>query len=152
MDLVGPLHEESYGQIRAAAGFGVACFPIDWDAPQAISPQGATSVIWSPPRENQKADVITVRLAHTSGAPCPQRGHGVSRRVCALPFGIVQLLRRTHGSANEPTCVRQLLRSVRAWRVGFLRAFRPGYLRRTRSLGLPNTRLLYLLFATALHR
>ena len=61
VDLLGPIREDSSWQTRAAAGFGVACFTIDWEAQQATCPVGKTSVIWYPTRDNRGVPVINYR-------------------------------------------------------------------------------------------
>src|SRR5947208_1304624 len=45
IDLLGPMREDTSWQTRAAGGFGVACFAIDWEAEHAICPMGKTSTI-----------------------------------------------------------------------------------------------------------
>src|SRR5450755_3022142 len=56
IDLVGPLREDTSWQTRAAAGFGVTCFEINWETQHATCPQGKTSVIWFPTRDNRGVD------------------------------------------------------------------------------------------------
>jgi transposase len=78
IDMVGPVREDSSWQTRAAAGFGVACFAIDWEAQQATCPLGKTSVIWKPTRDNRGVPVINIRFAHSDCVACPQRAQCVS--------------------------------------------------------------------------
>jgi len=63
VDLLGPMREDNSWQTRAAAGFGVACFAIDWEAEQATCPLGKTSTIWNPTTDNRGIRVINIRFA-----------------------------------------------------------------------------------------
>lgn len=154
IDLIGPLREDSSWQTRAAAGFGVACFTIDWDTQQAICPQGNTSVIWYPTRDNRGADVINVRFAHTDCATCPQREHCVStsrpRALTIRDRPAYEAVARAR--ERQGTDVFTQAYAKRAGIEGTLsQEVRLGDLRRTRYIGLPKTRLLHLLIATALN-
>jgi transposase len=72
------MREDNSWQTRAAAGFGVACFAIDWEAEQATCPLGKTSVIWKPTTDNRGTNVINIRFAHSDCVACPQRSRCVS--------------------------------------------------------------------------
>jgi transposase len=78
VDLMGPVREDSSWQTRVAAGFGAACFTIDWQAHQATCPVGKTSVIWYLTRDNRGVPVINIRFAHRDCVACPQRAQYVS--------------------------------------------------------------------------
>jgi Transposase DDE domain len=78
VDLLGPMREDNSWQTRAAAGFGVAYFAIDWEAEQATCPMGKTSAIWKPTTDNRGIPVINIRFAHTDCVACPQRSQFMS--------------------------------------------------------------------------
>lgn len=46
IDLLGPTRPDTSWQARAAQGFDLAHFTIDWDAQHVICPQGHTSISW----------------------------------------------------------------------------------------------------------
>lgn len=71
IDLLGPVREDCSWQTRAGAGFGVACFAIDWEAQYATCPQGKTSVM----RETDDGE------ARDSCRQYPL----CSQRLCGLP-------------------------------------------------------------------
>ncbi len=152
IDLVGPIREDGSWQTRAAAGFGVACFAIDWEAQQATCPQGKTSVIWKPTMERQEIPIINIRFAHTDCVACPRRSQCVSSsRSRALtirdrPAYEAVALARQRQTTEE-------FKKAYARRAGIegtlSQGVRLGDLRRTRYIGLPKTRLLHLLVATA---
>jgi transposase len=154
VDLVGPVREDCSWQTRAGAGFGVTCFAIDWEAQQATCPQGKRSVIWYPTRDNRGVPVINIRFAHTDCVACPQRAQCVSSsRSRALTIrdrpayeAVAQARQRQSTEAFKHTYAK------RAGIEGTLsQGVRLGDLRRTRYIGLPKTRLLHLLIATALN-
>lgn len=154
LDLVGPVREDGSWQTRAAAGFGVACFAIDWEAKQATCPQGKTSVIWKPTMERQEIPVVNIRFAHIDCVACPERSQCVSSsRSRALTIrdrpayeAVAQARERQTTEAFKNTYAK------RAGIEGTLsQGVRMGDLRRTRYIGLPKTRLLHLLIATALN-
>jgi transposase len=81
-DVLGPVLGDQSGQGRAHAGFGVACFVIDWDAQQATCPRGKTSVIGKPARDCDGHAVINIRSptriarsVHFARSVCVRRGH-----------------------------------------------------------------------------
>ena len=154
IDLVGPIRQDSSWQTRAAAGFGVACFTIDWEAQQATCPVGKTSVIWYPTHDNRGIPVINIRFAHRDCVACPQRAQCVSSsRSRALTI--------RDRAAYEAAAQARQRQSTEAFKQAYARragiegtlsqGVRLGNLRRSRSIGLPKTRLLHLLIATALN-
>jgi hypothetical protein len=78
IDVLGPMREDTSWQTRAGAGFGVACFAIDWQAEQATCPMGKTSTIWKPTTDNRGLPVINIRFAHSDCMACSQRAQCVS--------------------------------------------------------------------------
>jgi transposase len=154
VDLLGPIREDSSWQTRAAAGFGVACFTIDWEAHQATCPVGKTSAIWYPTHDKRGVPVINIRFAHRDCVACPQRAQCVSSsRSRALTirdraaYEAVAQARQRQGT--------QAFKQAYARRAGIegtlSQGVRLGDLRRSRYIGLPKTRLLHLLIATALN-
>jgi transposase len=154
IDLLGPMREDNSWQTREADGFRVAYFAIDWEAKQATCPLGKTSTIWKPTTDNRGVHVINIRFAYTDCVACPQRSHCVSSsRSRALTI-------RERPAYEAAVSARQRQKTdefkqsyaKRAGIEGTLsQGVRMGDLRRTRYIGLPKTRLLHLLIATALN-
>jgi len=152
--LVGPLREDSSWQTRAAEGFGVACFTIDWETHQATCPQGKTSVMWYPTQDNQGTPVINIRFAHTDCAACSQRAQCVSSsRSRALTIREREAYEAAAQARQRQTT--DEFKQTYAKRAGIegtlSQGVRLGDLRRTRYIGLSKTRLLHHLIATALN-
>jgi Transposase DDE domain len=81
---------------RAGAGYAAAQFTADWDAGQAVCPQGKKSVSWSPAPQ-RGAESIVVKFAASDCRPCPMREqcnarwnprHLSERRLARMP-GVV---------------------------------------------------------------
>lgn len=72
IDLIGAVREGWRWQRRAAAGFGVACFPIDGKVRQALCLQGTTCVMWKPTIELQEIPVVPMRVARARSVACPR--------------------------------------------------------------------------------
>ncbi len=154
VDLLGPVREDSSWQTRAAGGFGVAYFAVDWEAEHAICPMGKTSVIWKPTSNNRDIPVINIRFAHADCAPCPQRSQCVSSsRSRALTIHERPAYEAAVSARQRQTT--EAFKQSYAKRAGIegtlSQGVRMGDLRRTRYIGLPKTRLLHLLIATALN-
>lgn len=154
IDLLGPMREDNSWQTRAGAGFGVACFAIDWERQQATCPLGKTSAIWCPTTDNRGIRVINIRFAHADCAACPQRAQCVSSsRSRALTI--------RERPAYEAAVAARQRQSTEAFKQSYARragiegtlsqSVRMGDLRRTRYIGLPKTQLLHSLIATALN-
>jgi transposase len=154
VDLLGPMREDNSWQTRAAAGFGVAYFAIDWEAEQATCPMGKTSAIWKPTTDNRGIPVINIRFAHTDCVACPRRCDCVSssrsraltiRERPAYEAAVSARQRQTTDEFKQAYARRAGIEGTLSQGV------RMGDLRRTRYIGLPKTRLLHLLMATALN-
>jgi hypothetical protein len=106
IDLLGPIREDTSWQTRAAAGFGVACFTIDWEAHQATCPLGNTSVIWYPTRDNRGVPVINIRFAHSVRSVSVRHDRGPSpfgsARRMKQPFLLVSARQRKRSSSPMP--------------------------------------------------
>jgi transposase len=71
IDVVGPLSSNSGWQSRAATGYGLDAFELDWEAESARCPQGSHSVRWTPGRDVTGDPVVRIRF------------HGPTCRACA---------------------------------------------------------------------
>ena len=154
VDLLGPLRENTSWQTRAAAGFGVACFAIDWATQQAICPRGKTSVIWKSTYDNRGVPIINIRFAQADCGPCPQRSHCVSSS-CSRALSIRERPAYEAASSARGRQATEAFKKAYDKRAGIegtlSQSVRLGDLRRSRYIGLPKTRLLHLLIAAALN-
>ena len=73
IDLVGPVQRDGSWQAQAGAGFALACFAIDWEAKQAVCPQGQTSRVWSASTDTAGQAVIHVQFVRQVCGACPAR-------------------------------------------------------------------------------
>ena len=73
VDVVGPVPGDQSWQARAAAGFDVAHFALDWDAKRATCPTGHTSVKWQPTHDQRGQPIINSAFARADCRACPRR-------------------------------------------------------------------------------
>jgi len=73
IDLVGPAPPDTSWQAAAQAGFGVACFAIDWDQRTVTCPQGNISRPWSDGTTKDGRLFYQVRFAPADCRACPVR-------------------------------------------------------------------------------
>jgi len=141
VDLLGPMREDHSWQTRAAAGSGLACFAIDWEAEQATCPMGKTSVIWKPTTDNRGTSVINIRFAHRDCVACSQRSHCVSSsRSRALTIRERPAYEAAVSARQRQTT--EAFKQSYARRAGIegtlSQGVQMGDLRRTCYIGLPN--------------
>lgn len=153
-DLLGPVLEDQSWQTRAHGGFGVAFFLIDWEGERALCPRGKASAVWDPKKDSDGHDVINIRFAHTDCVACPARPDGVhSPRPRSLTIRPRAQYEALQAARQRQTT--EEFRSRYAIRAGvegtISQGVRLGDLRRSRYIGLPKTRHLHLLIATALN-
>ena len=154
IDLVGPTPPEPGWQAKAGVGFAASCFVIDWEAEQAICPQGKTSGIWYPTHDRHGHEVVNIRFALTDCRECPVRAQCVSsKRSRSLTI-------RAHDQYRALQAARQrqhteLFKAQYAKRAGVEGTISQGTrisdLRRSRYVGLAKTGLLHLVIAAALN-
>jgi len=73
VDVVGPAPGDQSWQARAADGFDVAHFALDWDAERATCPTGHTSVKWQPTHDQRGQPIINSAFARADCRACPRR-------------------------------------------------------------------------------
>jgi transposase len=153
-DLLGPVLEDQSWQTRAQGGFGVASFLIDWEGQRAICPRGKVSAVWDPKKDSDGHDVINIRFAHADCVACPARPDCVHsprpRTLTVRPRAQYEALqaarqRQTTDEFKARYVIRAGVEGTISQGVGI------GDLRRSRYVGLPKTRLLHQLIATALN-
>lgn len=73
MDLVGPVHRDTSWQAQAKQGYDVACFALDWEAQQALCPQGHESRVWSASQDETGNAVIHIQFERKVCGACEVR-------------------------------------------------------------------------------
>lgn len=153
--VVGPTHPDTHWQARTPGAYTIDAFTIDWDAPQAICPQGQTSIAWSETQDPTGRVVITTRFPSAACQACPVRErctHSArgGRRLTLQPPA--QQAAHTAARAFEQTADFTHAYAARAGIEGLIsQGVRAFGLRRARYRGLAKTRLQHLLTATALN-
>jgi transposase len=153
-DLLGPVLEDQSWQARAQGGFGVAAFLIDWEGQRAICPRGKASVVWDSKKDSDGHDVINIRFAHADCVACPARPDCVHsprpRTLTIRPRAQYEALQAAR--QRQTTDEFKVRYAIRAGVEGTIsQGVHLSDLRRSRYVGLPKTRLLHLLIATALN-
>lgn len=154
IDLIAPAPDEPSWQAKAAQGFDISHFSIDWDEQQATCPQGYVSVQWMPGNDRHAHHIIKIRFARADCQACPTRGlctHSASQpRMLAVRerplFEALQTARQ-----REATPEFKKAYNARAGIEGTLsQAIRIADLRRSRYIGLAKTHLQHVLTAAAI--
>lgn len=155
IDLVGPIAENRSWQTRQADGLAAAQFVIDWEAKQAVCPQGKTSVGWFERKSRHGHDAIQIRFAKEDCTTCSAR----SRCTEAKTQGRA-LVVRSHDHVSALEEARELQRqdgftkryARRAGVEGSIaQGMRRSDLRRSRYRGFAKTQLLHILIGAALN-
>jgi transposase len=144
------MHSPSSRQAKAGQGFDLAHFHVDWQAEQAICPQGQTSQRWSTSR-----DRIEVVFAQQVCAGCPCRAD------CTQSLTRGRVLHLRPQAAHEALQSRrqeqqtQEFRKQYALRAGIEGTLSQGVrrmgLRQARYDGLPKVHLQHVLIAVAIN-
>jgi hypothetical protein len=154
--LLTPLLADQSRQAKAGAGYDRAGFTIDFDAQQAICPQGQTSTWWSPATQ-RGTDAIVIKFAAQTCRGCPVRDQctrstspRVGRQLTVPPREVhhAQLAAR----ATQDTPDWQARYATRAGVEGTIRqAVAVTGTRHARYRGLAKTRLEHVYSAVALN-
>jgi transposase len=73
VEVVGPVRSDSSWQAREQTGYDVSHFQIDWQARQAVCPQGHISSSWTPHEDAWGNEVIAIKFSRTDCRLCPVR-------------------------------------------------------------------------------
>jgi len=156
VDVVGPTRGNFRWQARDQQGFEGHQFQVDWEAQQAICPQGHASVHWRPSydrRTGREHEMITVKFALADCRTCPARTsctRAAPRTLTLHPRDEELALRAARRREQTPEFVQTY-----AQRAGVeathAQALRRCGLRRSRYYGQAKTHLHLLLTATALN-
>ncbi len=158
VEICSPVRTKVSWQAKAAEGFDLAQFTIDWDQRQATCPGGQTSGQWCARSSPHRKAAIQVRFSPTvcrncpSQAKCTQARNG-ARTITFLPQAEYTALQHARQAQTTPEF--KVTYAQRAGIEGTIsQAVRGFDLRSTRYIGLAKTHLQMIATAVAinLHR
>lgn len=156
IELVGPTRRNHQWQANQQLGFDADHFLIDWQAEQAICPEGHTSSSWTPAIDNRTNEVIKIKFSTKDCQVCPslrlctQSVRHVRRTVTIRPKEQYDaLLARRQ---QETTKDFKKLYAIRAGVEGTIsQGVRTMGLRRSRYIGQQKTHLQHIATAAAMN-
>lgn len=155
IDVVGPPLGSSSRQHRENLGYDLHSFVIDWEAQQAICPQGHRSVKWTPGPSQSGLPVIRIRFHKATCLACPMRSACTSSKEAARQITVkpqaqheaIEAARRRQGTEEY-----KVLYALRAGVESTIsQGARRFDLRRSRYIGLARTHLQQTINATAMN-
>ncbi|MFE2492482.1 IS1182 family transposase [Streptomyces mirabilis] len=152
--VIGPVRPMTRRTVQAT-GYDKASFTIDWDARQAICPDGSHSRYWTEGLDNNQRPAIRIRFATETCAPCPSRGQCTNstrygRQLTVRPQDQDAVLE--HVRAEQSTEEWKAVYAIRSGIEGTIhQAVTATGARRTRYAGLGKTALAHILTATAVN-
>jgi transposase len=155
IEVVGLLSANSGWQSRAATGYGLEAFELDWEAQKARCPQGSHRVRWTPGHDVSGDPVVRIRF---HGPTC--RACEVRSRCTAAKDQPRQLTVRPQAQHEAIQAARQrqeteAFKAQYALRAGVESSLSQGVrrfdLRRSRYIGLARTQLQQTINATAMN-
>jgi transposase len=157
VDLLGPTRQDRRWQSRAAEGFGMADFVVDFERHKASCPEGHESVEWMPRIDNRGNDTISIRFSPSDCNPCASRamctrsdGKYVRRSISVRPEDQYVALRAAR--ERQKTDAFKEAYALRAGIEGTLsQGVRAFGLRRCRYRGADRTHLQHVLTAAAIN-
>jgi transposase len=154
VEVVGPVRPNSSWQARTG-GYDVTHFRLDWQAQEAICPQGHRSASWTAYRDRWEKNVVSVKFSRRDCLRCPVRA-----RCTQSAGGVRQLTVRAQAAYEALVRVREQHRTL-DWQTRYHRragveglisqGVRIADLRHARYLGLPKVQLQHLATAVALN-
>ena len=153
VELFGPVPLENSWQAKAAQGFDLSHFEIDWQRQTVRCPTGQQSRSWTPTADRFGHEVIYVKFAAADCLLCPSRQQCTQARARSLTFR-PQALSLALQSARQRQNT-SAFKEAYALRAGIestiSQAVRVSELRQARYFGLPKTNLQHLITATAIN-
>lgn len=153
VELLGPAPLENSWQAKAAQGFDLSHFAIDWQTQRVRCPAGCLSRSWTATKDRFGQANIYVTFAATNCQVCPSHAHCTRAHPRSLTFRPQALyLALQSARVRQGT---QAFKEAYAIRAGIestlSQAVRVSDLRQARYRGLPKTHLQHLITATALN-
>jgi transposase len=153
VELFGPVPPENSWQAKAAHGFDLSHFQIDWQSQMVTCPAGQLSRSWTLTKNRSGQEVIYVKFAATACQLCPSRGECTQAQARSLTMR-PQRLYLALQSARERQQT-EAFKEAYAIRAGIestiSQAVRVSDLRQARYFGLPKTNLQHVITATAIN-
>jgi transposase len=155
LDLIGPVAGGASWQAKAAKGFDVSCFAVDWESQTATCPQGKTSKGWTVRQEAYGHDYIEVRFNPADCRACERhsdctRSKNRPRVLSIKPQAEYEALAAAR--ARQETAEFRNKYKRRAGVEGTIsQGTRSFDLRRTRYIGLAKTHLQHLATVAAMN-
>jgi transposase len=157
VELLGPTRANLRWQARAAAGFGLEDFRVEWEERQAICPEGHASIEWVERLDKRGNESIYIRFSPKDCGPCPCRAKCTQSQAKYPRRSIAVRPREQHEAlqaarAREHTAEYKAIYAKRAGCEGTIsRAVRTCGLRRSRYIGDEKVHLEQVLIGTALN-
>jgi transposase len=155
IELIGPTRADNHWQAKTGTGFAASEFAIDWDAHQAICPNGKTSASWTPAIDKFKNHVIKIKFANVDCRACPSsalctRTQPPRRTITVRPQAQHEAL--LAGRQREQTEQFAQQYAIRAGVEGTIaQGVRSCGMRRSRYIGQARTHLQHLMTAAAMN-
>lgn len=154
IDLVGPVAADGSWQAKAAQGFDLSQFAVDWEAQSVRCPQGKQSVAWRSCVSSSGQDVIKVRFGRGECAVCSSRAQCTTAKTKPREVTLRPQAEHTalQAARQRQTTAEFTLHYARRAGVESLisQGVRAGDLRRTRYIGLARTHLQQILMAVGI--
>jgi transposase len=155
VDLLGPVMGDTSWQARAATGFELSAFSVDWAAHRVTCPEGHGSVKWCPTHDRHGNEVIHIEFAAADCRACPSRSR--CTRAVAEPreMGLRPRAQQEALWAARQRQTTAAFKEAYARRAGvegtLSQAIHVCGLRRAKYIGLAKTRLQHVITAAALN-
>ncbi|NJM99273.1 MAG: IS1182 family transposase [Phormidesmis sp. RL_2_1] len=155
IELIGPVRPNVSWQAKAANGYDLSQFQIDWEKHQVTCPEGKQSKSWTPSKDAWDNPTIRIDFSRPDCRLCPNRD--LCTKSKAEPRSLTLRPQAEH-QAIQSMRQAQLTEdwksryNVRAGIEGTLsQGIRVFGMRRTRYIGLAKTHLQHLLTAAAMN-
>ncbi len=157
VELLGPTRTNVRWQARAAEGFGLEDFRVEWEEHRAICPAGHTSIEWVERLDKRGNESIYIRFSPKDCGPCPCRAK-CTQSQAKHPRRSIAVRPREQYEALQAAREREHMEDYKATyakRAGcegtISRAVRTCGLRRSRYIGDEKVHLEQVLIGTALN-
>ena len=155
IELIGPVRPDVSWQAKAANGYDLSQFQIDWEKHQVTCPEGKHSKCWTPSKDAWDNPTIRIKFSRTDCRLCPHRdlctkGKSEPRSLTLRPQAeheAIQAVRQAQLTEEWKSRY-----NVRAGIEGTLsQGIRVFGMRRTRYIELAKTHLQHVLTAAAMN-
>ena len=153
--VVGPPLGSSSRQHRENLGYDLHAFGIDWEAQQALCPQGHQSVKWTPGPSQSGLPIMRIRCKKAPCVACPMRSACTSSKEAARQITVKPQAQHEAIEAARRRQETEEYKALYALRAGVESTLSQGArrfnLRRSRYRGLARTHLQQTINATAMN-